>query len=1407
MRKTLKKSLALMMVASMLLPSSVTAKESAPIVGRDQAVQSATSTDTYETPPTTSKQQESSKDVPATVPTTEEKTEATKSTPSETEVPKVETTEKVNATKQTKSETVSKANTTSSTSATDKVDNELKETEIDSVKDTNEPEQITKELLIKADKESDLPSNGTVLSSYEDTYLVSFPNTKAAEQVYKDKNTDASLNIPFGIATNADTSTSATAVEPEVLDNLEEVIKSDDEKDASFKISDDDYSIAVIDTGMPKTEKNVEFVSMLGDEGYDEHGHGTSMLKSIREQDKDAKILSIKALGKNGSGDAATIYAAIEYAIERNVNVINLSISGYATEGNKIIEDAIKEAVSKGIVVVGAAGNDNLPASAFIPGGIDEIIVVGACDDKNQRKSFSNYGITVDYYANASSTSEAAAIVTGTISANSGDVAKLDDIFFKTPDLSIFEEDLKKSSTTTAKDVDEDEINDDDNTGQTTSHEEFLLRKLYKFVDRGGDFYVADAAYGLADGGTLTVHEDPYYKEAFKNAYKDSLHCYAVNTSLIDKTKATISSTYADVDGTRTTNPQWKIQNYFVWFAANEELQDGYWVVYQLEKADTATHTITSDLTITIPGCVVDLTDGSLHDWQIHVEQMRFRFAPHTGNDEYKHSRRDLIGIKLRNGRPFLTTGAADNDNEPFTKVDSRTEVWFSQSVVGAPAGSVLLTGFSDLDQEHEYPLGGNGDWYYEGIRINDVNTLGSRDIWVRDDYTLDISDVNNYPSGVRIESPVRDDGSGNRVVGGTEQTTFLYAASATGATHYYWDGVRCQTGIGLSLADLLPKTTVNTYVRFQGADGNWSDYTLANGPVTENAGTVYTYTYNGAGIDLNVYDYAGTAAAEPNTAAYFNGTNKTITYTMMTDTNFYLQVPRRQYTYNFDPNPPAGKTAANIASMPDSITKYAGNICGNYNRTPTLADYEFMGFFDTPAATGGNAYNPNEVMLSNKTFYARWKPYHTYYFHDNKPANATSNVTNMPDNIRKLEGSICGNYNRTPNLKGWIFRGFYDTNAATGGNAYNPNEVMNSDKHFYARWEPMKYYVRYNGNGATNFNENATNGMQAGEYTQNTVTGNVAYQVFTYDTIGEALRANGFTRRGYTYVCWNMTATRTGNDYDPGYVKPANVNWIKGDGTDPTATLDGTNTYPVVDLYAVWRQKLGTETLTVVSEETGKPVANVNVTLTNTSNNTQRATGITNAQGQVTVTGLHWFPYSWASTAVPAGYKAMQAVPFSINPANSPANETFLNVNNTRILYMKHVKLTLNSVVDDIIKGEDAPAFMYHITGTDVAGVQHSYDVMVQTDVGTKKGTNIVPVNSGDEEPYMFAGNYTVTQYDVSRYVARNAQNVANTTPVGQNANANLTNNDSAEVTFPYGIKQYGGFSGVHSLINKLTK
>ncbi len=178
------------------------------------------------------------------------------------------------------------------------------------------------------------------------------------------------------------------------------------------------YDIALIDTGANGADASV---SLTGDGVYDSNGHGTSMLAYIKEVYPEATVLSIKALGADGKGDVSAVYAAIKYAISADVKVINLSISAYATGENAIIADAVKEATEAGIVVVGSAGNNGANVKNFIPGNVDEAVIVGSADENGEKLSSSNYGSSVDYNVVAGSTSEAAAKMSAFIAMNGVD--------------------------------------------------------------------------------------------------------------------------------------------------------------------------------------------------------------------------------------------------------------------------------------------------------------------------------------------------------------------------------------------------------------------------------------------------------------------------------------------------------------------------------------------------------------------------------------------------------------------------------------------------------------------------------------------------------------------------------------------------------------------------------------------------------------------------------------------------------------------------------------------------------------------------------------------------------------------------------------------------------------------------
>ncbi len=269
----------------------------------------------------------------------------------------------------------------------------------------------TTDLIVTTSNESIFTKNTNVISNYDNAYIISCETVEEARYVYSyyvDKvDTISDLSKTISVATD----------ESEDLADLSDLNNDTDALSTLNDIDTKSYKgyIALIDTG---ADADVNF-SVIGDDTSDTNGHGTKMLNLIKENNPDAKVMSIK-VSEGSKTDAASIYAGIMLAIESKVSVINLSMVGYDTESNAIVKEAIEEAIASGITVIGAAGNYNLSAKKFIPGSISGVIVVGAANEDGTKYSKSNYD--ADVYVVATSTSEAAAIYTGLYTAE-----KLDD--------------------------------------------------------------------------------------------------------------------------------------------------------------------------------------------------------------------------------------------------------------------------------------------------------------------------------------------------------------------------------------------------------------------------------------------------------------------------------------------------------------------------------------------------------------------------------------------------------------------------------------------------------------------------------------------------------------------------------------------------------------------------------------------------------------------------------------------------------------------------------------------------------------------------------------------------------------------------------------------------------------------
>lgn len=127
----------------------------------------------------------------------------------------------------------------------------------------------------------------------------------------------------------------------------------------------------------------------------DEIGHGTHVAGIVLSNSTAAKIMPIKFTnGKKGKMSA--LIKSIKFAADNGSQIINLSLG--LKKDSKVLDEAIRYAQDKNIVIVAAAGNYNTDAE-YYPAAAPDVIAVAALDKKDHKLYQSNYGSWVDFSA------------------------------------------------------------------------------------------------------------------------------------------------------------------------------------------------------------------------------------------------------------------------------------------------------------------------------------------------------------------------------------------------------------------------------------------------------------------------------------------------------------------------------------------------------------------------------------------------------------------------------------------------------------------------------------------------------------------------------------------------------------------------------------------------------------------------------------------------------------------------------------------------------------------------------------------------------------------------------------------------------------------------------------------------
>lgn len=163
--------------------------------------------------------------------------------------------------------------------------------------------------------------------------------------------------------------------------------------------------IAIVDSGISDhpsiTKKIVESYNLIESEDETDYlNHGTAIAGIIAAEDEkvcginpNVYLYNVKVLDEKGKGDIKDLIEGIEWAINKNVDIINISFG--TPNASKDLKNIIDKANEKGIIVVASAGN-KYGLNVDYPAKYENVISIGSIS-KDLKKSIFGAAGKIDF--------------------------------------------------------------------------------------------------------------------------------------------------------------------------------------------------------------------------------------------------------------------------------------------------------------------------------------------------------------------------------------------------------------------------------------------------------------------------------------------------------------------------------------------------------------------------------------------------------------------------------------------------------------------------------------------------------------------------------------------------------------------------------------------------------------------------------------------------------------------------------------------------------------------------------------------------------------------------------------------------------------------------------------------------
>ncbi len=175
-------------------------------------------------------------------------------------------------------------------------------------------------------------------------------------------------------------------------------------------------AVAILDTGIDESHEDLpqlsDGINTIDNThwGADGHGHGTHVAGTVAALDNQVGVVgvgpelglyAVKVLDDGGSGTVSSVVAGIEWAVEEDIPVLNMSLS--TDTHYQTLQDACNAAYVAGHLLVAAAGNSGNPPgrgdNVGYPAAYGSVIAVAASRENDTRASFSSTGSAVELIA------------------------------------------------------------------------------------------------------------------------------------------------------------------------------------------------------------------------------------------------------------------------------------------------------------------------------------------------------------------------------------------------------------------------------------------------------------------------------------------------------------------------------------------------------------------------------------------------------------------------------------------------------------------------------------------------------------------------------------------------------------------------------------------------------------------------------------------------------------------------------------------------------------------------------------------------------------------------------------------------------------------------------------------------